>query len=253
MVAFFRNSGFGMAMLSLRVFFLTSMKEIKPIAMPGTHQAFLKFFLRKEPAPVRILDVGAGYGAFTQKLHGLGYDVHACDLFPEIFEYEALPCNKVDVTLPFPYPDKAFDVVIAVEVSEHVPDHENFFGEVNRILRSGGRFYLSTPNILSLKSRVRFLSTGYFYSFRKLDYYRTDGLQHVASLTPDQYNFIATRAGFEVSLPEIDRRQSTSRWLWFLLYPMLRVQALFGRGGSFHNQKSLLLGRLLFLSFHKPV
>lgn len=96
--------------------------------MPGVHSRFLKFFkLRSEPAGLKILDLRAGEGALTQKLHEMGYQMQACDFSPEAFEFKAVQCDGVDITLPFPYAEHSFDRVIAVEVTEHVLDHENFF------------------------------------------------------------------------------------------------------------------------------
>jgi 2-polyprenyl-3-methyl-5-hydroxy-6-metoxy-1,4-benzoquinol methylase len=135
------------------------MKEIKPITMPGVHENFLKYFNTFSfNTDLKILDLGAGHGAFTKKLHEMGYNVSACDIFPENFEYPEVKCEKVDATEKFPYADNTFDIIIAVEVSEHIIDHEMFFSESSRILNPGGHLLLSTPNILSLKSRMRFFS-----------------------------------------------------------------------------------------------
>ena len=130
--------------------------EIKAITMPGVHSSFLKFFKgRSEAKGLKILDVGAGEGALTQRLDALGYHMQACDLFPEVFRVPGINCDKVDITKTFPYPDGSFDRVIAVEVTEHILDHETFFSEIHRILKPGGKLYVSTPNILSMKSRIR--------------------------------------------------------------------------------------------------
>ncbi|NNE54950.1 MAG: class I SAM-dependent methyltransferase [Flavobacteriales bacterium] len=226
------------------------MDEIKPIAMPGTHEKFMEFFKRQdESTDQRILDLGAGHGAFTKKLNDMGYNMFACDLFPEIFQYDKIECKKVDITQHFPYDDNAFDMVIAVEVSEHILDHENFFAEISRILKPEGKLYLSTPNILSLKSRMRFLFRGFFYSFNPLEITNYDGLQHVASRTLDQYNYIAVKHGFREAEFDIDRKQSTSRWLLVLLTPAMFVYKLIKRPDPIHNHRKLLLGRLLFLTY----
>jgi SAM-dependent methyltransferase len=226
------------------------MNEIKPIAMPGTHESFFKYFKHQNiNLSIKILDVGAGHGAFTKKLHDIGYDISACDLFPEIFKFEKIECKKVDITKSFPYADDTFDLIIAIEVSEHILDHEVFFRELSRILKPNGQIYLSTPNILSLKSRVRFLFNGFYYSFGPLDLKNHDGLQHVASLTLDQYNYIAVKYGFHKAEFEIDRKQSTSKWLFLLLYPFLYFNTKLKKRSTIHNRSKLLLGRLLFLNF----
>jgi SAM-dependent methyltransferase len=226
------------------------MQEVVPIAMPGTHQKFLAYFKSLNiDRQTNILDVGAGHGAFTKTLHEMGYKVVACDLFPEIFNYKEVDCIKTDITSHFPFPDNSFDMAIAIEVSEHINDHEVFFSELNRIIKPGGALYLSTPNILSLKSRLRFLFQGFYYSFKPLEMNNYDGLQHVASRTLDQYNYIAIKNGFGPAVYDIDRQQSTSIWLMVLLMPWIWLHALLKNVPPIHNNKKLLLGRLLFLCF----
>ena len=227
-------------------------KEPQPITMPGVHSRFLQFFIEQgEPAGLKVLDVGAGEGALTQKLHQMGYDMAACDFNPELFKYKQLSCDEVDITGPFSYKDRSFDLVIAVEVTEHILDHENFFHEIGRILKPEGRLYISTPNILSMKSRVRFLFRGFPYGFNPLNMRQYDGMQHVASLSLDQYNYLAVKHGFRQAVLAIDRKQKTSRWLRAIFLPLMLLSGLIKRYNPQHNRKDLLLGRLLFLVFTK--
>lgn len=226
------------------------MTEIKPIAMPGTHQSFLKYFNHfAHIKSLKILDVGAGHGAFTKKLYDMGFDISACDLFPEIFMFDKIECKKADITQKLPYPDNSFDLAIAIEVSEHIIDHELFFRELSRILKPEGQLFLSTPNILSLKSRIRFLFRGFNYSFGPLDMKNYDGLQHVTSLTLDQYNYIAVKNGFKKAKFEIDKKQNSSTWLFIFLFPFIWLNRKIKNASNFHNNTKLLLGRLLFLNF----
>jgi SAM-dependent methyltransferase len=227
-------------------------EEIRPITMPGVHSRFLRYFKeRGEPQGLRILDVGAGEGALTEKLYNMGYNMQACDFSPEAFRFSPVHCDEVDITGAFPYADTTFDRVIAVEVTEHIMDHESFFSEINRILKPGGKLYISTPNILSMKSRFRFLLQGFPYGFKPLDMNLHDGMQHTASLSLDQYNFIALKYGFNEAEYNIDRVQSTSRWLRWLMFPMMTVCSKIKSYSNIHNQKELLLGRLLFMVFSK--
>jgi len=227
-------------------------QEIRALTKSGVHTQFLKFFHEgSEPEGLKILDVGAGEGALTQKLHKMGHHMHACDYTPHAFKFSPVKCDGVDITLALPYADQTFDRVIAIEVSEHVLDHESFFSEVSRILSPKGKLYISTPNILSLKSRFRFLFRGFPFGFKPLDMNNHDGMQHVASLSLDQYNYLALKHGFMEGVYGIDQKQSTSRWLFIIFYPlMLLVQKIKGFS-TIHNQKDLLLGRRLFIVFSK--
>jgi hypothetical protein len=117
-------------------------------------------------------------------------------------------------------------------------------------LNPGGKLFLSTPNILSLKSRWRFLLGGFYYAFGPLDHQRHDGLQHVSSLTFDQFNYWGAKHGFGPAELAIDKKQKSSRWLGFIrpfqwLY--LQIKGV----KPIHNQSKLLFGRLLFLTFRK--
>lgn len=197
-----------------------------------------------------MLDCGAGHGAFTKKLFDDGYDVSACDLFPEIFYFDKMTCKKADVTASLPYPNNTFDAIVAMEIMEHIQDHEVFFKEANRILKPGGSVYISTPNILSLKSRSRFLFTGFYYSFKPLEIKNYDGLQHVASLTLDQYDYLGVKFGFGRAEFTFDKRQSTSMLLMWL-YPIMWLMTKIKKTGGMHNSYNLLTGRIIFMRYQK--
>lgn len=229
------------------------MSAIVPIAIPGIHERFFKYLqeVLQLDKKSKTLEIGAGHGAFTKKMHDAGYNMAACDLFPEIFHFKTLECKQADITESLPYADQSFDQILAVEVLEHVHDHGNMFSECNRLLRSGGKFIASTPNILSLKSRWRFLFSGFYYSFQPLDHHRNDGLQHLASLTIDQYRNIGIKYGFDRMEMSFDKRQNSSRWLLFL-YPFIRLFCWWRKiDYKVHNQLDHLTGRVLFLTFYK--
>ncbi len=48
---------------------------------------------------------------------------------------------------PLPFADGEFDFVISFQVIEHIEDDARFVEEVARVLRPGGKFIVSTPNI----------------------------------------------------------------------------------------------------------
>lgn len=229
-----------------------NVKEIVPIAIPGIHSRFFHYLkLHLSCSKPKIIDIGAGHGYLVKKLHEANYDIDAADLFPEIFYYDKIICKKIDITQNLPLADNSYDILLAVEVMEHIHDHDLFFGEAHRILKPNGKLIFTTPNILSLKSRIRFLFSGFYYSFKPLDHNNNDGLQHVASLTIDQYRNLAIRNGFNKINFDIDKRQRTSVILLFLL-PLLKLYCIIKKiDYNVHNKIDMLTGRILFVSVSK--
>jgi len=228
--------------------------KIIPIAMPGIHEAlypYLKGILSSFEKPA-ILEIGSGHGAFTERLWNDGHNVTATDIFPEYFNFDKVTCEKVDIRYTMPFRDRSYEIIIAVEVMEHVHDHEIFFIECSRILKKGGRLIFSTPNILSMKSRIRFLLSGFFYSFNPIDHLNNDGLQHLASLTVDQYNNLGIRNNMSLDDISTDRKQTTSVIYFLLLYPFLFAYCRIKKVElNTHSSLKLLLGRILFMNFIK--
>ena len=229
------------------------LKEIKPIAIPGIHEKFYQY-LNKTISVLnnpKILDLGAGHGYLVKKLFDAVHDVHATDLFPDFFYFDKVKCHNVDLTKVLPFDDDSFDVLLAVEVMEHIFDHELFFNEANRILKKGGFLFFTTPNILSLKSRFRFLLSGFFYSFSPLDYAKNDGLQHVASLTIDQYKYLALKSHFDDVEISFDKRQSSSMYL-LIIQPFIWLYSKLNKiKFNVHNKFDYLTGRILFVKLKK--
>ena len=97
------------------------------------------------------LEIGAGTGFFTLNLAlagTLGGPLHVSDLSPgmvEAAEHNAeqaglVVAGRVADVESLPYDDASFDLVVGHAVLHHVPDVEQAFREIVRVLRPGGRF-----------------------------------------------------------------------------------------------------------------
>jgi len=231
----------------------------REMAMPGTHRKVVEIL--EEIAPPaqgpRALDIGAGEGGLSKRLLDAGYQPAACDLYPEMFRCEGVECRGVDAaTGRFPYDDESFDIAAAVELVEHLDGHTTLFSEVARVLRPGGLFLFSTPNILSLKSRWRYLLTGYYYSFGSLDPAVYDPVsQHIAPFTIDRYRFILARCGLTLEDVRTDKWQRTSV-MWGWLRPLIALASRRAHGDSDRvrqqNCPNALFGRKLIGVARKP-
>ena len=102
-----------------------------------------------------VVDIGCGYGWFElwAANHGVreitGLDMTPADL-KTAMDNIRLPHVRFQQggATALPLPDGSCDTAVSWEVIEHIPNGTEpvMFGEVKRVLRPGGVFYLSTPN-----------------------------------------------------------------------------------------------------------
>ena len=116
----------------------------------------------------KILDLGCGDGDYAKRLKDLGFNVIAGDIDVARFRYKnEIEFKHCDITKDLPFPADYFDYVLLIEVVEHLRNPYVVMPAINRILKKNGALILSTPNILNLKSRVRFLVEGAYEYFRE--------------------------------------------------------------------------------------
>lgn len=107
----------------------------------------------------RCLEVGAGTGEISKFLQQKGLPVVATDIAPGMVReiqksgIEAYECDAEKL----PFPDAAFDTVIAAEVLFYLDNPDNFLSEAQRVLKPNGRLLLSCASNFPVKfyDRVR--------------------------------------------------------------------------------------------------
>ncbi|HWO08031.1 MAG TPA: methyltransferase domain-containing protein [Polyangiaceae bacterium] len=123
-------------------------------AAPEAYELALEFMSRV--ARGRAIDLAAGSGYTSRRLEELGFDVTAYDIFTEQFVPRDIIIRKADLNQPLPEEDGALDAVLALEVIEHLENPRAFLREIARVLKPGGSLVLSTPNIVTFGSKLRF-------------------------------------------------------------------------------------------------
>src|SRR5260370_35348087 len=135
-----------------------------PTATPrGLHEfVAAKVLARYARSGVRAADLGDGSGAMSERRGELGGTVVAVDRDPDVYK-----AGFPFVTLDFNEPAFAtqlgiaeFELVVAIEVIEHVESPIGFLRNVGRLLAPGGVAVITTPNIDSLPARFKFFLTG---------------------------------------------------------------------------------------------
>jgi glycosyltransferase involved in cell wall biosynthesis/SAM-dependent methyltransferase len=200
----------------------------------------------------RILEMGA-YLQITPALRSqLGYgEVRGCYYGPAgQVDHRTVTSStgevfSCDVDLfdaekdPFPYPDEHFSTVLCCELIEHLPtDPMHMMAEVNRILRPGGHFVLTTPNIASLRA-LRAILDGYHPGFfpayiKPLQPGAEVEARHAREYTAKEIHHLLLDSGFSVELLETgefrDIPRPEDQWIYHLLDRYLLPKELRGDG-----------------------
>ncbi|MBM4026930.1 MAG: class I SAM-dependent methyltransferase, partial [Planctomycetes bacterium] len=124
--------------------------------LPGAYADPFRKHLEPKSA---VLEAGCGLGHVVLALRQWGHDCHGLDyaertvreltrVFPDV------PFKQGDIRL-LPYEAGAFDAYISLGVIEHFTEgHEHMLAEARRVLRPGGRIFLSVP-VLNAYRRLR--------------------------------------------------------------------------------------------------
>jgi len=110
-----------------------------------------------------LLDAPAGTGSLASRLKKMGFSVSCCDINPSLFLAQGIEIKKGDLSQSLPYPSGSFDFITCIEGLEHLENPFNAIREFHRILKPGGKLFLSLPNYLNIERRLRFLIAGLFF------------------------------------------------------------------------------------------
>jgi len=192
------------------------MADTAKYSTPAIHMGVLRGIEEIRPnISGKHLDIGSGDGSL---IHLLGQhfklDSSACDYIDSLMELAGQKVDVVNLDLePLPYPDGTFDLITFTEVIEHVENHRAVLREIQRVLKPGGVVLITTPNILNLKSRLRFLFFGFWNLFGPLHISASDKYSTGGHINPISYFYLCHSlhdAGLAPGYSGIDKAQRSS-------------------------------------------
>ena len=177
-----------------------------------------------------LLDAGAGNFRYRELLVQKGYSYQSQD-FDEVFEKSSSGMHTYVCDIQsIPVESNRYDVVICTQVLEHVTNPQNVFIELARILKPGGKIYLTTNFLFPIH--------GAPYDFYRFTHFGLHLLAKESSLTNIE---ISSRGGF------------FSLWAKLIYdFPAIMKAWLFYGGATLHGQRELSLKNPVLIIFVLP-
>lgn len=101
------------------------------------------------PAVARVLDIGAGTCLYRPLFSHCDYKTHDFKKYEGAEKHGGTSTyghiDFVSDILAIPAPDDSFDIILCTEVLEHVPEPIKVLKEISRLLRPGGRAFITAP------------------------------------------------------------------------------------------------------------
>ena len=103
---------------------------------------------------LNILDIGCGGGILAESMAQLGASVHGIDVVERNINIARQHALQSDLPIEYEYLDveeavrraRRYDVVLNMEVVEHVADLSVFMAQCNQLVADGGVMYIATIN-----------------------------------------------------------------------------------------------------------
>jgi 2-polyprenyl-3-methyl-5-hydroxy-6-metoxy-1,4-benzoquinol methylase len=173
------------------------------------------------PAPEAsslALDLSAGNGLSSRMLAERGWRVVST-------EYKTRNRGWVAANLDsdLPFRSDTFDLVVMLEVIEHLSDIPHMLGEIARVMRPGAVAIVTTPNRLNVSSRIHHLLSGYYKGRRApLPYkYRVEDGRNWHVMGLNDLHWIAWGAGLRMDAIGRARRKMRAWVLAPIFWPFI--------------------------------
>jgi 2-polyprenyl-3-methyl-5-hydroxy-6-metoxy-1,4-benzoquinol methylase len=183
-------------------------------SVPGLHDSLIARLPQRLEKSAAILDVGCGTGAWLRRLGAHGYThLHGTDADVQQFGFPGASVFRNDLNdLHWSVGNARYDLISAIEIIEHLENIGIFLSNVRSLLADDGVLLLTTPNVHSLPTRLRFFLTGDMKQFGRLG-----DPTHVFPVLTATLERLLARHGLQVAerwgYPENGRNVTSRQWV----------------------------------------
>jgi len=172
----------------------------------------------------RVLDIGAGWGAFTEHAGKRGVHVTSLTISAESENYvneliarENLPCQVVREHFLEYASKERYDAIVNLGVTEHLPDYDATLAQYERLLKPGGRVFLDA---CAARSKYAFSSfvLSHVWPGNTTPLHLMSYLEAIAntpfellSVRNDRHNYLLTTRHWAENL-DLHRDEVVARW-----------------------------------------
>jgi len=182
----------------------------------------------------RVLDIGAGWGAFTEHAGKRGVHVTSLTISSESERYvneliarESLPCRVVREHFLEHRSEEPYDAIVNLGVTEHLPDYRATLKQYQRLLKPGGRVFLDACATEKKHPFSTFVST-YIWPGNTTPLVLAEYLEELGktpfeliSLQNDRHNYLLTTQHWAMNLDRV--RDEVVRRFGEVLYRRFRL------------------------------
>jgi 2-polyprenyl-3-methyl-5-hydroxy-6-metoxy-1,4-benzoquinol methylase len=165
----------------------------------------------------RILDLGAGIGAFLATMKKKGWEIKGIepDAGARQQAKELFDLNLDETSVLHQLPEKSFDAITLWHVLEHVHQLHSYIERLKALLKPGGKFFVAVPNYESLDSSIYKLYWAAYDVPRHLYHFTPKAIQVL--MQQHGLNVIAQKPmwfdSFYISLLSSKYKNGTTKWL----------------------------------------
>jgi SAM-dependent methyltransferase len=125
----------------------------------------------------RVIDLGCGTAPYKHDILKVADEYIGVDWKNSLHDQSHVDVFA-DLCKPLPFPDEHADTVVSFQVLEHLPEPELFLSECYRILKRGGRGFITVPFMWNVHEAphdyYRYTRYGLKYLLKKVGFYEID-------------------------------------------------------------------------------